>query len=303
MYIEYVFKTVGKITKLPDSQTIFGAIIWNLVDFGVDKEIIGSIFSEKSENFLEVSNMFPENFLPNIYCWDNKKYELIVKYTADEKSKKWFFQNASYKDEEGKRSYKSTPWVAEKRIKKELHRAVTHKTMNNTQQIISGSDGVFSQKYEEYSVDGQIINQYFFWVKCNETVKKELDKVLGVGSCFLKLGPRSTKGMNLFELIEEQEYEPQCSDAKIYLNLGTLGGNNLSNVDIDNSHIKSYTSQRKGYYDYKDVYNVQYIAASSVICLKNGKQEVERYQVIEENKKYLYTAGFLLPLCIQEGGE
>ena len=90
----------------------------------------------------------------------------------------------------------------------------------------------------------------------------------------LKLGKRSTRGMNLYEVIEIERLDIQDS-SECYLNLGMLGMNNLEFIDMEKSKLKIYTSKRKGYVKWKKELIVQYIGEGSVICLKDNNRHEE----------------------------
>ena len=199
----------------------------------------------------------------------------------------------TYKD------YKSKKYITLGSKKIEVEE--TFRDMNNTEEIVKGSGGVFSQNIINYKKeeDGkkEIINDFEFYFRCDSQDLSNTISTIIKEMKVLKLGKRSTRGMNLYEVIEIERLDIQDS-SECYLNLGMLGMNNLEFIDMEKSKLKIYTSKRKGYVEWKKELIVQYIGEGSVICLKdnNIKNLKSNIQIDGEEGRRLYTGGFLLPL-------
>ena len=273
--------SLGRIIQLPDSQKIYGAILHYLNDKG-DLSGIEKILDSK----LYISNVFPMEVLPNIYIWGEE-------YTSSIDDKMYEFSNKDYKD------YKSKKYITLGSKKIEVEE--TFRDMNNTEEIVKGSGGVFSQNIINYKKeeDGkkEIINDFEFYFRCDSQDLSNTISTIIKEMKVLKLGKRSTRGMNLYEVIEIERLDIQDS-SECYLNLGMLGMNNLEFIDMEKSKLKIYTSKRKGYVEWKKELIVQYIGEGSVICLKdnNIKNLKSNIQIDGEEGRRLYTGGFLLPL-------
>ncbi len=273
--------SLGRIIQLPDSQKIYGAILHYLNDKG-DLSGIEKILDSK----LYISNVFPMEVLPNIYIWGEE-------YTSSIDDKMYEFSNNDYKD------YKSKKYITLGSKKIEVEE--TFRDMNNTEEIVKGSGGVFSQNIINYKKeeDGkkEIINDFEFYFRCDSQDLSNTISTIIKEMKVLKLGKRSTRGMNLYEIIEIERLDIQDS-SECYLNLGMLGMNNLEFIDMEKSKLKIYTSKRKGYVEWKKELIVQYIGEGSVICLKdnNIKNLKSNIQIDGEEGRRLYTGGFLLPL-------
>ncbi len=273
--------SLGRIIQLPDSQKIYGAILHYLNDKG-DLSGIEKILDSK----LYISNVFPMEVLPNIYIWGEE-------YTSSIDDKMYEFSNNDYKD------YKSKKYITLGSKKIEVEE--TFRDMNNTEEIVKGSGGVFSQNIINYKKeeDGkkEIINDFEFYFRCDSQDLSNTISTIIKEMKVLKLGKRSTRGMNLYEVIEIERLDIQDS-SECYLNLGMLGMNNLEFIDMEKSKLKIYTSKRKGYVEWKKELIVQYIGEGSVICLKdnNIKNLKSNIQIDGEEGRRLYTGGFLLPL-------
>ena len=273
--------SLGRIIQLPDSQNIYGAILHYLNDKG-DLSGIEKILDSK----LYISNVFPMEVLPNIYIWGEE-------YTSSIDDKMYEFSNNDYKD------YKSKKYITLGSKKIEVEE--TFRDMNNTEEIVKGSGGVFSQNIINYKKeeDGkkEIINDFEFYFRCDSQDLSNTISTIIKEMKVLKLGKRSTRGMNLYEVIEIERLDIQDS-SECYLNLGMLGMNNLEFIDMEKSKLKIYTSKRKGYVEWKKELIVQYIGEGSVICLKdnNIKNLKSNIQIDGEEGRRLYTGGFLLPL-------
>ncbi len=273
--------SLGRIIQLPDSQKIYGAILHYLNDKG-DLSVIEKILDSK----LYISNVFPMEVLPNIYIWGEE-------YTSSIDDKMYEFSNKDYKD------YKSKKYITLGSKKIEVEE--TFRDMNNTEEIVKGSGGVFSQNIINYKKeeDGkkEIINDFEFYFRCDSQDLSNTISTIIKEMKVLKLGKRSTRGMNLYEVIEIERLDIQDS-SECYLNLGMLGMNNLEFIDMEKSKLKIYTSKRKGYVKWKKELIVQYIGEGSVICLKdnNINNLKSNIQIDGEEGRRLYTGGFLLPL-------
>ena len=273
--------SLGRIIQLPDSQKIYGAILHYLNDKG-DLSGIEKILDSK----LYISNVFPMEVLPNIYIWGEE-------YTSSIDDKMYEFSNNDHKN------YKSKKYITLGSKKIEVEE--TFRDMNNTEEIVKGSGGVFSQNIINYKKeeDGkkEIINDFEFYFRCDSQDLSNTISTIIKEMKVLKLGKRSTRGMNLYEVIEIERLDIQDS-SECYLNLGMLGMNNLEFIDMEKSKLKIYTSKRKGYVEWKKELIVQYIGEGSVICLKdnNIKNLKSNIQIDGEEGRRLYTGGFLLPL-------
>ena len=279
--------SLGRIIQLPDSQKIYGAILHYLNDKG-DLSGIEKILDSK----LYISNVFPMEVLPNIYIWGEE-------YTSSIDDKMYEFSNNDYKD------YKSKKYITLGSKKIEVEE--TFRDMNNTEEIVKGSGGVFSQNIINYKKeeDGkkEIINDFEFYFRCDSQDLSNTISTIIKEMKVLKLGKRSTRGMNLYEVIEIERLDIQDS-SECYLNLGMLGMNNLEFIDMEKSKLKIYTSKRKGYVEWKKELIVQYIGEGSVICLKDNdiNNLKSNIQIDGEEGRRLYTGGFLLPLRKQNRG-
>ena len=273
--------SLGRIIQLPDSQKIYGAILHYLNDKG-DLSGIEKILDSK----LYISNVFPMEVLPNIYIWGEE-------YTSSIDDKMYEFSNNDYKN------YKSKKYITLGSKKIEVEE--TFRDMNNTEEIVKGSGGVFSQNIINYKKeeDGkkEIINDFEFYFRCDSQDLSNTISTIIKEMKVLKLGKRSTRGMNLYEVIEIERLDIQDS-SECYLNLGMLGMNNLEFIDMEKSKLKIYTSKRKGYVEWKKELIVQYIGEGSVICLKDNdiNNLKSNIQIDGEEGRRLYTGGFLLPL-------
>ena len=273
--------SLGRIIQLPDSQKIYGAILHYLNDKS-DLSVIEKILDSK----LYISNVFPMEVLPNIYIWGEE-------YTSSIDDKMYEFSNNDYKD------YKSKKYITLGSKKIEVEE--TFRDMNNTEEIVKGSGGVFSQNIINYKKeeDGkkEIINDFEFYFRCDSQDLSNTISTIIKEMKVLKLGKRSTRGMNLYEVIEIERLDIQDS-SECYLNLGMLGMNNLEFIDMEKSKLKIYTSKRKGYVEWKKELIVQYIGEGSVICLKDNdiNNLKSNIQIDGEEGRRLYTGGFLLPL-------
>lgn len=280
--------SLGEITKLPDSQQIFGALIYRLVDLGKDDAYIAKLFT--NVQIKQVSNFIPEGYIPNIYAWDDSVYSTQIGEV------KYQLQNDGYKSNAGK-GYKDKQYQTAIGNNKQLRIQSTFKDMNNTSQIEEGNGGVFSQNHLKILEDNEIKHNYFFLIECTEAVYQDLFEVVDDEVVVFRLGARVSRGMNMYE-VESCSEVALLSGSTTYMNIGMLGLNNTKKFDMEKSHLRTYQSKRKGYVDYKSEAHITYIAEGSVIQLNND-EKIETHVAIAD-KRYLYTGGFLLPIQKQE---
>lgn len=287
MIYKVKLKALGHITQLPDSQKIFGALIYRLVENNYTNDMIADIFENKKIN--QVSNVFPDGYLPNLYIWDNKNYKVNI---DDEK---YNFNNNCYKIiDDNSKPYKGRPYISHENNSYDLDITTTFKDMNSTVEVHDKNEGgVFSQNYLKIMKNGKDKIDFYFLIECSEELHEELFSKDSFN--VYRLGPRATRGMNIYEVTNTLKITGK-NDGTKFINLGMMGLNNREFIDENESALIPYTSLRKGYQDYKNENVVTYISAGSLICLRGDKNEIKPYHRIKGEERYLYTGGFLLPI-------
>lgn len=280
MLYQVKIEALGDIIKLPDSQTLFGALIWSLSN-KKQNSMISELFKEKSQYMLEVSNVFPSGYIPNGYTWGNEMFNCqIGKHT-------FLIKNSDYKND-----YKSKKWLNQVGKFEQIIEEPTYRDRNEFKETYTRQEGgIFSQNITRYNT-----TEFWFFIRTN----MEIDKLVKKDEV-LRLGARSGQGLNLYNVLEiESLEEPACKEEQNYINLGMLGYNNLASINMYHSAIKTYRSERKSVTN-TSVEIVEYIAEGSIIQLheKVNLDTIKRYEKIAD-KRYLYTGGFLLPIQKQE---
>lgn len=295
--LKVTLESLGTITRLPDSQTIFGALIWNFVQ-KEQLQIVEDIFNLPVE--IKVSNMMPKDFMPNMYSWHKEETFQLSYYLKrnSEKVTTFIFDNDAYKN--SKRTYKDRKWVACNECSDiELQEVTSFRTMNNVQQVQDRSGGVFSQNYTEFfrvENDSKKKNSSFvFYLELQEEYADVIENMLK--NQVLRLGKRSSRGMNIFEVESVEQIIVMKQGTNQLFNIGMLGLNNIEHINVEKSKLKHYISERCGYNDWTSRHVIKYIDMGSLITLMDGicSQEIINYHRLEE-KRYLYTGGFLFPV-------
>lgn len=293
--LQITTEVLGVMTRLPDSQTIFGTLIWHFVRQG-QAEFVKEIFQDPGIK-IKVSNMMPQYFMPNVYSWEPKsKLALSFRTVQDQAAETTFlFGNTSYKAK--KNSYKKRKWIAaSSMVNSELVEDHSFRTMNNSAQIAEKKDGVFSQQHLNFMlVENDVqrkYTQFVFYIEIDEQYVGLLESLLE--QQVLCLGNRSSRGMNLFEVLTIEEISMTSDGANRYLNLGMLGLNNAADIDMSTSNIKYHISDRCGYNDWEQRHVIKYIDVGSLITCTDVDKLTYYHRLSTE--RYLYTGGFLLPI-------
>lgn len=164
---------------------------------------------------------------------------------------------------------------------------------------------VTTSKPEEQS--GDLVKDFSFYIameKCSEyddllSVLKEADSE---GRMFI-LGPRSSQGLNTFELIkiQKEDYEPS-SGTELYLNLGMLLPRN---INYSKSSLKLFTSERRPFspqagWDKSSMngHFISFIESGSVVCVEQDSVQTAGTCVATPNRlnEIVFGQAFLYPL-------
>lgn len=239
-------KSLGRITQLPDSQRLFGALVRgysNYFSTDATTDFVKKVF-DKTLNFT-LSNLLPKDYLPVPHAFLSD--QVTEKQAYKELKKRIFLKKEQLAEllQNPTMKTKLFPYV----------------TFENGQQIHVSID---SLRYDApwlkpnlYSVPEttviereaadsvQQMTEFQFYLTI--TVSLEEDNLLTTlqnnqeNEEYLVLGPRSTQGLNLYGITAIKEIKP-LPQAKRYLNLGMLLPNTF---DFQHSYFKLHTSERR----------------------------------------------------------
>lgn len=305
-YYKLSLRVQGKITQIPDSQKLFGALIYAYKDDWGDEE--ATILTDKifqKELFFALSSLLPQGTLPLPGNW------LIEK----NQSQKGMLDKAFYKEIK-KRTYIPSDQIQlilrQPNMAKMIYPYVT---VESKQQVHASLESLLYDlpglEPTLYSVNETLVN-YVLNEKQECTRVVDYDVYIEVeeseaGKAWIKwiqsqcqnrtilpLGPRMSQGLNLYQLCDLQAITLPESKG-YYLNLGMFVPHQ---IDYSHSYCKLFTSQRRPYHvsgGWQDQSKIMtYIDLGSLICTQN-KREAGRSLKIEENR-ILFGNAFLYPV-------
>ncbi|TKH42542.1 hypothetical protein C1I60_17215 [Paenibacillus terrae] len=247
---------MGRMTQLPDSQKMFGALVHRFSETYSSVQATQMVDKIKGGAMpLSLSNMLPRGYLPAPHT------ELIHQLSVDGQGNKKIYQALK------RRSYVKSGQLTE--LMKEPSRAsdlYPYAHIEFTQQIHASID---SKRYNLpgldpnlYSVPEVIVKEvtqegkqeqticgfslYLAMEECSEgdLMLKMLELARAEGKTFI-LGPRGSQGLNTFKVTQiHEESSVTSNQTGYYLNLGMLLP---KNIDFDRSSLKLFTSERRPY--------------------------------------------------------
>ena len=303
----------GRITQLPDSQKIFGTLIYQYLNRHQDKEVDNLIEKIKG-NYLAISNLMPEGFIPT-------PKEFLMEGISKKENKnnlKEFYKEIKKRDyiSENELSYlikrggkiKNIPYVSVEKIQ-QLHICID--------ELIYGLPGMESGLY---SVPEVLVKKYsgnrlqrkeevfkfsFYIAFDDKELEKEivnLLKMLKEEEDILCMGARGSQGLNLYEIISCKKYNLYDSRrTTTYLNVGMLLPNKINYKD---SYLTSFMSERRPYDGIglgkmEERYFITFLNAGSVVKMEDGISIKGAGQLIPskfDEKSVVFGNSFLYPI-------
>lgn len=310
-------RLTGRITQIPDSQKIFGALIYMYSENCSQDEASDFVSRIKNkEVYFSLSNMLPRDYLPVPQIYLIKK--------LSEKSKE------RYKKIK-KRQYMRAEQVLKYIFNPNMDSDVYPYVCSQLSQQIHAS--IESLRYNIPGLDSKLYSVPEITVlEVNKENDKEIKKPLNLFDIYIAvdnseenykfinvlreaekdkqalfLGPRASQGLNTF-IIEEIN---KCDDlinekSKLYLNLGMLLPNA---IDFERSTIKLFTSERSPYngeYGLDKTLKgkfISFIDVGSIIYTDEDFNCISKCIDSPFNARdIVFGNSFVLPLIDREGG-
>lgn len=301
-------RLLGEMSQLPDSQKVFGALMYFLAqnNYNVSK-FVHEV--KEGNTYFALSNVMPQDYLPVPKSFIEYKARNII----NDKGKAVYsaLKNCDFANKELLIKYQNNPGALLSSCKKD-----DFISLEIDQQVHINTEGIDEDSGEEknliFSIQKTNCNynrvsteskKYKFYIRCEENcaVVKLLEDNL---KYVFTLGKRSSQGYNLFELISvtrNSEIEKLYANQKnTYLNLGMLLPNEICFTD-ENSFLNLFSSERRTFSSDKwsdednRGYFISFIAPGSMVVsndiMKAGKC------VDSPNKKgeIVFGNAFLLP--------
>lgn len=318
-----ILKSTGKITQLPDSQKVFGALATLFAKTnGNEKatEMVKAVFDKKIH--LALSNVMPLDYLPmpQDYVIDRlaeniPKDKNLKEQRAAVKARAYI----KHKDldcvmEEPEKCSEIYPYI--KQSDEQQLRA-------SIDSVIYGVEGLETKLYtvpvlrlQEINIqkDGREkavpVSDFCFYLQSdeNELAASVLDviKELIQSQTSLILGKRASQGLNKYRVIEMKPIK--LPNAEYYLNLGMLLPDK---IDFSSSTLKLFTSERRpfampgGWNQNSSKYFISFIDSGSVIVLQGGVELAGKSvpSPFNKNRDIVFGNAFLYPITCRKEGE
>ena len=323
----------GRLTQLPDSQKIFGALIYLYADVHTPEETSKFVSKIKEkELYFALSNMLPIGYLPvpiDLFIDKINTYETKIedKQASDSKElykklkKREFLKIDELKNtlKNGKTIDLNATYVYEK-SSQQIHAAIDCLTYN-----LPGLDPNLYSTPEVTIIEVNknartVITEFGFYLSCdeNEEIKSllfHLEKAKE-NKKLIFLGPRGSQGLNTYtitnikKLNEDQHKIKQTysEDNTIYLNTGMLLPNK---INFEQSLLKLHTSERRPYEQLggwdKDQQKkfISFIQPGSIISSKEKLSDIGKSIDSPFGRKgaIIFGNAYLTPIEINEGGQ
>lgn len=317
-----ILKLNGSITQVPDSQKLFGALMYMFAErYGDERaaDLVSAVMNK--EIHLALSNIMPEGYLPAPK--DYLMEHISKKNNPDEDLKK---KHSAIKIRNYIKSRELEHVLAEPESSEYLFPYVTQLDM---QQLRASIDSVCYDIPELdtrlYSVPVVVLSEvsqdkkggehyrpvdtycYFLQVDdsrlCSDFL--EMTEDAAADQKLIILGKRASQGLNLFQFIEIKEQKGLESEAAFYLNTGMLLP---GSIDFKNSSIKLFTSERRpfemtgGWRKDAPKYYISFIEQGSVIVLHEGVRHAGKSiaSPFRQNRDIVFGNAFLYPIYLSE---
>lgn len=327
-------KLSGRMTQLPDSQKIFGALIYYYSEWASPQkagELVRRI--KTGEVWLSLSDMMPQDCFPVPQTFLLDKLANIKTNTQNQNSKKLIYNNIKkrlYLNKEQLKKISEKPQNAGEiypyvklDASQQIHAAidsfnynlpgldpnlysVPEATVVMVDRIAKKGDKESDKKSEkkDYVETKQQIKEFCFYLAVDQgDLGKELLKLFEAaqdGNHIFFLGPRASQGLNVYTItgIETEKISNQAS--QYYLNMGMLLPDR---IDFKQSSLKLFTSERCPY-NQLDGWNqnmehqfISFIQAGSIIYPSAGIEQAGKSIESPYGKEAItFGNAFLYPL-------
>ena len=304
----------GELTQIPDSQKLFGALIYMYAEY-TNNDLASEFVSKVKEKkfYFALSDLLPDNYLPVPQAF------LLDKLAASREK----LDKKVYKELK-KRRYIEKEYLLDTMQKRAgAERAYPYITIKDSQQIHASIDslnyGLAGLDPNVYSVpqiravkieqdgdkSGSLVKKFEFYLAveaCEEvSVFLQILQLARQNKRPFFLGPRASQGLNIFyvgEIFYKSCFYHQTG--KHYLNLGMLLPDK---IDYQESSLQLFTSERRPYNKREGWDNsyrsrfISFIQAGSVIDVEESIYEAGRSVCNPEDEKtIIFGNSFMYPM-------
>lgn len=317
-------KSIGSMTQVPDSQKLFGALIYKFVETYGDK--LTTLFTnaiKDKEIHLALSNVLPKGYLPTPQDF------LIDNYSSK-----------SEKDDakQVRKAIKTRCYIKEDAIHNILNPSCfnfeeySYVKEQNLQQLRASIDSIRYQisglDSNLYSVPTIVLTEvimpnekieyhemkevkdfcFYLQIDDSELCRNFYNMLASSINETLVLGKRASQGLNLFEIkkVENNNVKQTDSTPSTFLNTGMLLPEK-DTIDFDESSLKLFTSERRpfeivGGWGKQPKYFISFLAEGSIIKTSKSIKAIGKSVNPPYRKRdIVFGNAYLYPLHIKEG--
>lgn len=312
-------KLSGRMTQLPDSQKIFGALIYFYAEKTSEKQAEEFVSGVKEGRiFFTLSNMMPAEYLPvpQVYLTDMLK---AVDEGGDGSNGKEAYsaiKNRHFVKRDQLKAMTENPYKTDEIYPyvKICDSQTIHAAIDSLRFDMPGLDSDLYSLPETHLVlhtkgqkenEGILLTEFQFYLCTEENsagitmIRLLMDAQREQRPFFL--GPRASQGMNTFyvEAVGEEEQEAYDSGGK-YLNMGMLLPDK---INLPESYIKLFTSQRCPYnriegWDKQEAKRfISFIQAGSIVAVFGDvRQAGKSISSPFDERAIVFGNAYLLPV-------
>ncbi len=316
---EITLVSKGSITQLPDSQKIFGALMYlhneKCKQSSSDKttKLVHKILNKEVN--IWISNIFPKDYFPTPFEEVLSRIgeptdKILYNQIKSRKYVKKELLNKLFRDPKVSNIANVYPFI-------QIEESSQVKMSIDSQKYnISGLDNkMFSIPqifiYEVYKKEKRIVTEFNFYIGIDES--KECEELLNIieesidNKDIIIRGKGSSHGYNTFQMQAIDLSNINYQDRTIFLNMGMLLPNQ---INYDQSTLKLFTSERRPYEmagGWDKNFSSQFISfvkEGSIIVKKDTFEDIGQSieSPFDKKRAIVFGNSWLYPLNVIEGG-
>lgn len=317
---EIQMELTGRATQLPDSQKIFGALVYLYSEYTSSTK--ASVFVSRirmKDIYCAVSDMLPQGYLPLPGSYLMKQTEEqtereAVKQVYNEIKKRDFIKREMMSEvfENPESIRKIYPYVL-LRQSQQIHAAIDslHYQMDGLDPNVYSMPEIAAVEVAGENEQETPITYFSFYLSLEEgEIEKEFQQMLFEAQQCDKiffLGPRTSQGLNCYRICQILKTDLFSDEGSaFYLNLGMLLPDG---VNFQRSYLDIHTSERRPYHapggwdDNQDKIFISYIKAGSVLVLTENWRRVGKSIPSPFDKRAIvFGNSMIYPIAKETGG-
>jgi hypothetical protein len=320
---EVHMELAGRMTQIPDSQKIFGALIYLYSEYTSQSKATELVQKIKNkELYMAVSDMMPQGYfpLPTLYLIEkaSEKGQKNTKRIYKEIKKRNYIKSDKILNilSNNERISDIYPYVHLKQSN-QIHASIDslHYHLDGLDSNIYSVPETIVLKVGKKDGIAEMVSEFCFYLSIEAgELEHELLKMLAYAKEKEKpffLGQRASQGLNLYRIGQLQKRADwHRAGAESYLNLGMLLPDNL---DFEKSYLNIFTSERKpynqleGWNKNKKNQFISFISAGSILYFKNNKDKEfitgkSIASPFDGERAIVFGNPVLYPMNVKEGG-